>query len=462
MIRLTWQELAAGLIARAATPIPAAPATGIATDSRTVGPGELFIALRGASFDGHAYVAAARQRGAVGAVIATERLADVNAALGTAGPPFVLMTADDPLAALGRLGRYHRQRLRAPVIAVVGSNGKTTTKMMIHHVLSGTRRGRCSPKSFNNNIGVPLTLLAADADDEYLVVEIGTNAPGEVADLAALAQPTLALITSIGEEHLEGLGDLTGVAREETSVLGALTGGFAAVNVDQPLIRDFLINYQVNYTTYGAVADADLRLTALRYEAPWLHFEVNDRFRFRLPMPGAHNASNALGALAVARRLGLDHAAIAARLETFSAPPMRCEVAEFDGVTVLNDAYNANPQSALAAVAMLEAQPCRGRRIVVFGEMRELGKHAPAQHVRVAERLRAAAVDRVFLVGAAAELMGPTLGPAAECWESVEAAAARLPDEVRPGDVVLLKASRAVGLERLVSALRERRGGATG
>jgi UDP-N-acetylmuramoyl-tripeptide--D-alanyl-D-alanine ligase len=456
VIRLSWQEIGAGLIGRAATLVPATPPTGISTDSRSIGPGELFIALRGENFDGHQFVAAARQRGAVGAVIATERLADVNAALGSDGPPCVLLTVDEPLTALGRLGRYHRQRLRAPVIAVVGSNGKTTTKMMIHHVLSGTRRGRCSPKSFNNNIGVPLTLLAADADDEYLIVEIGTNAPGEVADLAALAQPTLAIITSLGEEHLEGLGDLTGVAREETSVLGALTSRFAVVNVDQPLIRDFLVNYEVNYTTYGMVEDADLRLTSLNYEAPWLHFEVNGRFRFRLPVPGAHNATNAVGALAVARRLGLDHAAIAARLETFSPPPMRCEVAELGGVTVLNDAYNANPQSALAAVAMLEAQPCRGRRIVVFGEMRELGKHAPAQHARVAERLRSAAVDRVILVGAAGGLMGPTLGAAAECWDTVEVAAARLPDEVRPGDVVLLKASRAVGLERLMPALRAR------
>lgn len=461
MIKLVLSEVVDAVGGKVAEGLPALSVRGVSTDSRTVGAGELFCALRGPKFDGHAFVAEAVRRGAVGALVAAERAAEVRRALAEAGLTGVLIEVRDPLEALGRLAAYHRQQLSADVIAVVGSNGKTTTKAMIDHVLAGRLRGRCNAKSFNNAIGVPLTLLSAEAADDYLVVEIGTNAPGEVAALAALARPKMAVITCIAEEHLERLGDLRGVATEECSVLEHVAeGGFAALNVDWPAVREFVPRRPITVATFGRSPEADLRVTAARYEAPWLHFEINGRFAYRLRMPGAHNALNAAGAIAIARRWGFEHEEIAARLESFVALPMRGELLRMGGVLVVNDAYNANPESALAAIDALETLPAAGRRIVVFGEMCELGERAGELHRRVADRLRHSRVSHVLLVGRAGVLMeaagggGDLFGPQVETSETVEGCLEKLLPVLRDGDVVLLKASRAVGLERLVEPLR--------
>ncbi len=464
---------------------------GVSTDSRSVGAGEVFFALRGERFDGHAYVAEVLVRGAVAAVISERELEGVRAAAASAaaaprlpavtssssaGAPAAavassnsagcalegrLVLVDDVRAALGRLAAFHRQQLPGQVIAVVGSNGKTTTKFMIDHVLSGRMRGRCAPKSFNNDVGVPLTLLSADALDEYLVVEVGTNAPGEIAQLAAIVQPDLALLTCIGEEHLERLGNLEGVAREECAILQHVAvGGLAAVNGDPPHIAPDLAATTVKLVTFGKSPSADLRVGAVRYEAGRLRFTINERFEFELSTPGLHNAYNAAGAAAIARRLGFSYEQIAERLRSFALPPMRTEILQLDGVTLMNDAYNANPHSAAAALETLQSLPARGRRIVVFGEMRELGQAGPALHRRVAEQLRAARVDHVLLLGQAGEWMSDTLthgslfGPAVERCASLDDCAQRLCRIVRSGDVVLLKASRAVGLEQLVAPLQ--------
>jgi UDP-N-acetylmuramoyl-tripeptide--D-alanyl-D-alanine ligase len=358
---------------------------------------------------------------------------------------------------------FHRRLLAANVIAVVGSNGKTTTKAMIDHVLKARLRGRSSPKSFNNQIGVPLTLLSADTSDEYLVVEIGTNSRGEIEALAAIVDPNMAVLTCVGEEHLEGLGDLEGVAEEECAILDMLRpGGFAAVNIDAPQVRDRLRDNGLTVATFGRHADAHLRVTAATYASGWLSFELNGRFTYRLPLPGTHNAMNAAGAVTIARRLAFTDEEIAARLETFVAPPMRNEVVQLGGVTLINDSYNANPPSALAAFESLRMMPCRGRRIAVVGEMRELGTRSDELHRKVACGLATGGVDRVMLVGEARELMYASLAGAGlfaagvECCESVEDCVERLSDDLRDGDVVLLKASRAVGLDRVVEPLRQR------
>ena len=406
--------------------------------------------------------------GAVAAIIAAGRGEEVERAVrqrrGNGGPPPALILVDDTVRALGRLAAYHRGLTSANLIAVVGSNGKTTTKAMINHILAGRLTGHCSPKSFNNEIGVPLTLLSAEPSDEYMVVEIGTSAPGEVAALADLVRPNMAVITCIAEEHLEGLRDLYGVVAEECSILERLDdGGFAAVNIDMALVRPHLPTEGVTLTTFGWAEDADVRLTDVRYESPWLHFTLNGRFAYRLPVAGAHNAVNAAGAIVIALRLGFDHAEIAGRLESFVPPPMRNEVVDLGGVTVVNDAYNANPRSAVAALDVLESLPCSGRRIVVFGEMRELGGHSAKLHRQVAQRLVGGRIDRVFLVGAAGELMSAVLedqrlfGPPVERCADADACLRRLSDELQDGDVLLLKASRAVGLDRLVEPLRGRR-----
>lgn len=460
MIKLSFDEVLAALEGRLTGVTPAGGVRAVSTDSRTVGTGELFFAIAGERFDGHDFVGDALARGACAAVVRAERLPALRRALGDAAP---LIGVTDVIAALGRLAAFHRRQLAAEVVAVVGSNGKTTTKAMIDHILRGSRRGRCSPKSFNNRIGVPLTLLSAEAADEFLVVEIGTNAPGEIAALGALVQPDLAVITAIGEEHLEGLGDLEGVLAEECSLVRFIRpGGFLAVNIELPDVRRHIARDGLTSATFGRRAEADLRVSDVRYDEPWLLFTLNGRFHYRLHAPGHHNALNATGAAAVALRLGVSHEDIISRLESFALPPMRGEVLELGELTLVNDAYNANPHSALAAIELLESMPARARRIFVFGQMCELGPRSDELHRRVASRLREARLDHIMLVGPPADVMYDVLhqdglfGPSVERCADVPSAGRRLAEFVREGDVVLLKASRAVGLDRAVEALRTR------
>ncbi|MBK9119642.1 MAG: UDP-N-acetylmuramoyl-tripeptide--D-alanyl-D-alanine ligase [Phycisphaerales bacterium] len=466
MIKLVLSEAVQAMAGRPWGELSTVSVAGVSTDSRTTDASDLFFAIRGERFDGHAFVLDALRRGAVAAVVAESSAPRIAEQLRSADLPLpaaaVLIEVDDTTRALGQLAAFHRQQIAAEVIAVVGSNGKTTTKAMIHHILSARLRGRCSPKSFNNAIGVPLTLLSAEQGDEYLVVEIGTNAPGEVAELGALVEPDMVVLTCIGEEHLEGLGDLSGVAAEECSILKHVRpNGFAAVNIDAPEIQEFLPTGQPRLTTFGRHPDADVRITSPEYDSPWLTFRVNERFPFRLRIPGVHNALNAAGAATIARRLGFDYPEAAARLETFTPPPMRNELLEFAGLTLINDAYNANPQSAAAALDVLQRMPCRGQRVAVFGEMRELGPRSADLHRQLAESLRESGVDRVVLVGAAVESMydamssGGLFGPTIECCRDVTECQERLAETLQAGDVVLLKASRAVELDRLVVPLRE-------
>lgn len=467
MIKLTLGEVVQAMNGRPWGELPTISIGGVSTDSRTVSGSDLFFALRGPRFDGHDFVVDALRRGAVAAVIETRSGSQVAERLRAAELPLprgaVVIEVPDTVRALGRLASFHRNQLAAEVIAVVGSNGKTTTKAMIHHILSGRMRGRCSPKSYNNAIGVPLTLLSAESADEYLVVEIGTNSPGEVAELGAIVAPDLAVITSLAEEHLEGLGDLDGVAAEECSILGALRGkGFAAVNIESEVIQKHLPADGPHLATFGQHPEADVRLTEPEYESPWLRFKLNERFPFRLRMVGVHNAVNAAGAVTLARRFGVDFAEAAVRLESFVNPPMRNEIVELAGVTLINDAYNANPGSAAAAIEVLEQLPCRGQRIAVFGEMRELGPRSAEMHRKVALQLRESGVQRVLLVGDATAVMhtalagGGLFGPSVERCATVDECVGRLAESVQPGDVVLLKASRAIELDRIIEPLRAR------
>ncbi len=467
MIKLTLGEIVQAMDGRPVGQLPTVSVSGVSTDSRSTAPSDLFFAIRGPRFDGHDFAAAALERGAVAAVIETSRVTDVAERLKAADIPLpsgaVLIEVPDTIAALGRLAAYHRRQLSAEVIAVVGSNGKTTTKAMIHHILGGRMRGRCSPKSYNNEIGVPLTLLSAEQADEYLVVEIGTNAPGEIKALGAIVAPDMVLITNIAEEHLEGLGDLDGVAREECSILDQLRPkGFAAINIDAPIVKEHIPDHGPRVVTFGRDHDADVRLDASGYDPPWLNFKLNERFPFRLRLVGEHNAVNAAGAVTIARRLGLDYHEAAVRLESFVAPPMRNEVLEFRGITVINDTYNANPRSAAAAIDVLRQMPCPGRRIAVFGEMRELGAQSVELHRQVAGQMRGSNIDSVILVGGATRVMydelsrGGLFGPSVERCADLDDCLERLAGGVRAGDVVLLKASRAVELDRLIAPLRTR------
>lgn len=432
----------------------------VTTDSRDVQPGDLFFALHGPRFDGHQFVAQASANGALACVC--DRRLDVEI---ESGP---LLWVDDTLAALGRLAEHYRHAVlpvSTAVIAVTGSNGKTTTKCMIDHILSGEFQGRASPKSFNNAIGVPLTLLSGDADDRYLVVEIGSNSPGEVAALAALVSPNVAVISSIGEAHLEGLGDLHAVAAEKTSLLRFVRpAGFAVVNVDRAEILPYLsASGRARLLTFGVDPSARLCVARRRANLYGTAFELEGRHQIELPVPGAHHATNAAAAFAVARWFGMAPERIVERLRSFRPPQGRTELEEVGGVKLVDDAYNANPASVRAAVEALRGAT-NGRRVFVLGDMLELGVDSAASHDRVIRAAIESGIEVLVAVGpatvdaACAYELDPK-GIEVHCCADIRTANDLLDGLVRAGDTVWIKGSRGMKLDGVVRHLRERLGG---
>ncbi len=448
----------------AARPAEAIPLAGLSTDTRTLGPGQAFLALAGERFDGHAMLAEAAARGSPLAII------DDPGKCRSPLPPgmAVLKVADTGRALLALAAAYRRTLKSTRVIAVCGSNGKTTTVRLIDAVLSRRMRGTASIKSFNNAVGVPLTILSAKESDQYLICEVGTNAPGEIAQLAEVVYPDIAVITSIGREHLEKLGSLRGVAREEASVLEYVEpGGAGIVNADAPELMDVvrgLAEKPKAIVGFGEGEGALVRVVAVEQSFEGLDFTLNDRSKFRLPLLGRHNAVNAAAAVAVGRRLGLKDDEIAAGLLAVRGAEMRLERVEAGGVRLLNDAYNANPDSMRAALATfgeLASGTGTGRRVVVLGDMLELGEAAPAMHAEIVDALAAMPeLDLVVLVGplmqGAAERLRrhAAAGMLVRMDELDDRAAAGLAAMLRPGDLVLVKGSRRMRLERLVAALR--------
>ena len=372
------------------------PLAGVSTDSRAVRPGELFVALRGEKFDGHAFLGAAAQAGA--AMVIIDRPEACTPAPDALPAGVAVLRVEDTGRALLQLAAAYRRWLEpgTKVVAIGGSNGKTTTVRLTHAALAGTLRGVASEKSFNNAVGVPLTILRARRGDQFLVCEVGTNAPGEMAALGRVVQPDVAVVTSIGREHLEGLGDLRGVAAEEASLLASLKpGGTAILNGDAPLLlevaRSVLATLPApgaQVVTFGEGERCDLRLTRVESDLRGVRFELNGRRTVSLGLLGAHNAHNGAAALAVARRLGVPDDAAATALAHAQGAPMRMQrsvvAVPGGGVTVINDAYNANPDSMLAALRAFadltrpESGPDVRRRVLVLGDMLELGAAAPA------------------------------------------------------------------------------------
>ncbi len=435
-----------------------APATvgGVSTDSRNAGADDLFVALRGEKFDGHDFLADAASAGCAAAVV------DMDAPL----EPEVMARFDggvigvaDTTSALGDLAAYYRRELAATVVAVTGSNGKTTVKGMIHHILSTRLKGIASPASYNNAVGVPITLLSASADDEYVICEVGSNAPGEIANLARIARPDIAVITSVAAVHLAGLGDLGRVAVEKASLLGGLSQhGLAVVPVDSDPLATALRAYDARQIRFGDDDSAELRLTGYEPVGGGGRFELNGRIWVDLGVPGRHNVLNALAAIAVAQRFGFDQDAAAAALGDYRGQPMRLQPIRAGTVTIVNDAYNANPASLKAAAEALASFP-GDRRVVVIGDMLELGPQSEQMHRSAGEALAKAGVNLIVGVGLLGRCVAAGAGAdgnvRTEQIESVSQACTKLPKLLEDGDVVLLKGSRLMGMERLVAPISE-------
>ena len=424
--------------------------TGVSTDSRTLNRGQLFFALRGERFDGHAYVAAAAARGAAGAVVehATE-----------SGIPQLVVP--DALAALAASARAWREASDALVLGVGGSNGKTTTKELLAAILAGAGQTLATRGNLNNHIGVPLTLWRLKPDDRYAVIEFGANHPGEIAALAAIARPRIGLVTNAGAEHLEGFGDLAGVARAEGELFAALPAdGVAVINADDPfsgLWRSLAGVARV--VGFGIDSPAEVRGSALqgRIEAgafvtQFVLALAGEQARVRLALAGRHNVLNALGAAAAAHAAGVALPAIVAGLEKTRPVSGRLNLkAGQRGAWIVDDSYNANPSSVRAGIDVLCGLP--GEHWLVLGEMAELGAETEASHIGVGDYARRAGITRLFAVGAAARHAVAAFGTRAAWFEDT----ARLAEAVAPGldagITVLVKGSRVNRLERVVQRL---------
>ena len=457
----SFQQITAGRFLRRPINGDTAPTLrGASTDTRTIQPGQVFFALRGERFDGHDHVKDAVGAGSPLVVVDRAEAADAVRDTGAS----VLWT-QDVLKAMGRIAGAYRQSIETRVIGVTGSVGKTTTKRMMHAVLSPHFRGSVSPKSYNNAIGVPLTLLNVQPTDAYVVVEIGTNAPGEIAALGRIVEPDIAVITGVGLSHVEGLGDFNGIVREKASLLSHMRdGGLSIVNGDVAALRAYL-KVAGSVVLFGRGEECDLRLTHTEQTADSITFEVNGRWSFEMPMLGEHNALNALAVIAVGRQMKLNEAQIAAGLAHAASPEMRLTVQRLgDGVTVINDAYNANPESMAAALTVLHDFPATHRRVAVLGDMLELGDQSESLHESVIRAAQEMAFSAVILIGPRMAAAGDAIrGDGRFAHVSVitdwrDDTPQQVAAAIDPGDTVLVKASRGMRLERIASAIEQRFG----
>lgn len=441
-----------------------AEAQGASIDTRTLKRGNIFFALKGEKVDGHRFLDAAARAGAALAVVE-------DSAVPSAAPEglALLQVENVGRALLKCAGEYRKTLDGTRVISVGGSNGKTTTTRLIEAVLSRHFRGVSSPKSFNNAIGVPLTILSARAGDQYLLCEVGTNATGEIAELAGVAAPEIAVITSIGREHLEGLNSIRGVIAEEASIAsGIRPGGVAIIASNPPELADAVRGLLMGGKTgtiirFGAEPDADLRVESVSTDELGTSFSINRRSKFRIPLLGAHNATNGAAAVAVARRFGLEDGAIQAALADAASPEMRMRLEIKGPITLLNDAYNANPDSMLAslrAFADLARHRNPARRVVVLADMLEMGEAGPDAHREIGDAVGAdPSIDLAVLVGplmmfAAERLRKKWTGERVMNLPRLDDEhARRIAAMLRPGDFVLLKGSRGMGVERVAKAL---------
>lgn len=433
--------------------VPSRAMRGAGIDSRTIGAGQVFFALPGARADGHAFVHAAWERGASAAVVTREvAVPDVG------GAGMGVLVVEDARKALGRLASAYREELRGRVIAVAGSNGKTTTKRLIEGVLRTSLPGTASPKSFNNDLGVPLTILNAREDDAFVLCEVGTNAPGETAALGQIVRPDVAVLTGAGREHLEGLGSAAGSAAEARSLCDHLRPeGVAVVNGDVTLL-DGLACRKVRF---GGKEGLEGRFGVVGHTLEGLAIEMGG-VRFESRLIGRHNGHNMAAAVLVGREMGLEDAAIRDGLADVHAAPGRLEVKRaggVGGVTVIDDSYNANPDSMLAALRTLE-EVGEGRRVVVLGDMLELGGQSRAMHAELGEAIAGMEwIGYAVLVGremrAAMEVIAQRWPSTRAEWlpEAGEPFASRIAGLVRAGDMVLVKGSRSMGMERVVERI---------
>jgi UDP-N-acetylmuramoyl-tripeptide--D-alanyl-D-alanine ligase len=420
--------------------------SGVGTDTRTLREGELFVALKGARFDAHDFLGDARAAGVGGVVVrrGTPRW-----------PGFDWFEVDETLVALGQLARYRRDCFPGPVIAVTGTTGKTSTRELIAAALGPAYRVHKSERNLNNLVGVPLTLLAAPLEAEVMVVECGASVPGEVARLRGIVRPDVAVVTNAAAGHLEGFGTAAAVLQEKLALLSGVAT--AVVGTSPPALAEAARAAAARVVTAAVEPPADWTAERVVMREDGRPIITARGVEVALPLHGRHMADNALIALAVADALGVSLTDAARSLAGVHIPGGRSEIIEVAGMTIINDCYNANPSSLRAALALLTDVRGRRRAAVVVGTMLELGAESPRFHREAAKAVLAAGPDVVGAVGefatAFAALGAATGSSVVVAGETPEDVAPLLREHLGPGDVVLLKASRGVALEKLIPLL---------
>ena len=430
--------------------------TGVSTDSRTTKTGDCFFAIPGENFDGHDYVADAFAKGAVCAVISKD--IDEEKSAGKC-----LLKVEDTIRALGDLAREYRQQAGYKVVAITGSAGKTTTRQIIHHALSRRFGVYQSPKSFNNKIGLPLTLLAAGTDDQIVIAELGSNHPGEISYLTRIAEPDIAVLTNVHPAHLEGFGDLQTIIQEKSSISeGLRPDGVLIINGDFGLLVDACRAKGLRFITFGKSDGCDYRTGNIRPDGPASRFTI-DGTEVYLPLAGPGNVENTLAAWAVCSQLGLTIDDFAQAIETLSPVSMRTELLQIGTLTVLSDCYNANPASMKNALEILANLSTTGQHRLVFicGDMAELGRQAERLHAELGTSIAQAGVQFLLAVGKFAKIAAEAAQASAEydlkikCFEDTVSAYNNLHEFIKDYDIILVKGSRVVKLEMLVEKLNE-------
>ena len=432
-------------------------ASGYSIDSRTIQPGELFFAVKGARFDGHDFVGAAVGRGAMAAVVSRAQ----TASLPDAALAVPLLVADDALQALQSLAAHVRRQWGRRLVAITGSAGKTTTKEAVAAALAAKFNVLKSQGNLNNAFGLPLQLLRLKKEHEYAVVEMGMNHLGEIAALARMAAPDWGVVTNVGVAHMENFSEgQAGIARAKFELVAALpSNGVAFLNCDDPYVSQFGRNFLGRAVYFGAGPCADPQITDVAEDEDGLRvsYRAGEREgKFTLRLLGAHNASNAMAAMAVAIEAGVDADAAAAELSKLTAGDKRGQVLEIGSATILNDSYNSNPEALRSMIRTLARRPAK-RRILVAGEMLELGEQGPSLHAECGHAAAEAGLDFIVAVqGNATHLAAAACasGVPALFLPDAEAAGQWLKQNLRAGDVVLVKGSRGVHLERALEGLQ--------
>jgi UDP-N-acetylmuramoyl-tripeptide--D-alanyl-D-alanine ligase len=432
----------------------------VCTDSRAAKAGDLFFAIKGEKFDGHDFLEEVVEKKVAAIVIEKSKVQSLKSKVLSVA----VLAVDDVRVAFGKLAAAYRKEFDLPVIAVGGSNGKTTTKELLASVLRQKFSTLWSEASFNNDIGVPATLLKLEKSHQVAVLEIGTNHPGELAPLVKMVQPKFGIITNIGREHLEFFGDLAGVAQEEGWLAELLPAdGKLFLNGDGEWTEKISARAKAKIVRLGFGEKNDWRAGKIRLDKNGVTFQVaapaeNFSGEYRINLLGRHQVTNALFAIAVGEELGLSREEIQRGLAESQPQKMRMQFWEANGVRVLDDAYNANADSMIAALETLRDLPLQGRRVAVLGDMAELGAHSAAAHAEIGKFAAESKLGQLFTVGK----MGAVTAKAARDaglarvmeFADVEGAVIAVRKILKPGDVVLLKASRSSRLERIAETLK--------